>query len=357
MRKLLNMLYVTSPEARLLKDGETIIISVDEQKKLQLPVHTLEGIVCFGYTGASPALMNLCAERGVSLSFHNEYGKFLARIQGPAQGNVLLRKEQYRVADNEQKCLQISKNIIMAKIINSRSVLQRALRDHGSEINTAKVENIIEKLKYALENIKQTDTMNSLRGLEGDCARQYFSVFNEMIVQQKNDFVFNGRTKRPPQDRVNALLSFLYTMLTHEVQSALESVGLDPYVGFMHQDRPGRPSLALDLMEEFRQFFSDRMTLSLINKRQLNKKSFIEKENGTILLDKEAKKVVLEAMHNRKREEITHPFLGEKIQIGLLPYVQALLLARFLRGDTTAYPPFIVKPFGAKLYPPKRTGI
>jgi CRISPR-associated protein Cas1 len=334
---------VTSPDAHLSKDGETVVVMIEDEKKLQVPVHTLEGVVTFGYTGASPALMNLCAERGVGLSFHNEYGKFLSRVQGPVQGNVLLRKEQYRFADNEQKCLSVSKNIIKAKVLNSKNILSRAIRDHGSEINTPKVEDVIEKLKYALKNIDEITCLDSLRGIEGDCARQYFSVFDEMIVQQKNDFEFNGRNKRPPRDRVNALLSFLYTMLAHDVQSALESVGLDPYVGFMHQDRPGRPSLALDLMEELRPIFSDRIALSLINKRQLDKNSFVEKENGTILLDKDSKKVLLEAIHNRKKEEITHPFLGEKIQTGLIPYAQALLMARFLRGDIEAYPPFILK--------------
>jgi CRISPR-associated protein Cas1 len=338
MKKMLNVLYVTSPDARLSKEGETIVVSIGDEKKLQVPIHTLEGVVTFGYIGASPAIMNLCAERGVGLSFHNEYGKFLARVQGPVQGNVLLRKAQYRFADDSKKCLDISKNIVTAKILNSKNILARAERDHGS-----KVADTIEKLKYALKGMDGIDNLDSLRGLEGDCARQYFSVFNEMIVQQKEDFEFNGRNKRPPTDRMNALLSFLYTMLAHDVRSALESVGLDPYVGFMHQDRPGRASLALDIMEEFRQFFSDRIALSMINKKQLNKNDFVEKENGTILLNKDSKKILLEAIHNRKKEEITHPFLNEKIQVGLLPYAQALLMARFLRGDLDAYPPFIVR--------------
>lgn len=343
MRKLLNVLYVTSPDARLSKDGETIVITVNDEKKLQVPVHTLEGVVCFGYVGASPALMHLCAERGVAISFHNEYGKFLARVQGPVQGNVLLRKAQYRYSDDSQKCLSVSKNIIMAKVLNSRNILSRVVRDHGSEINVIKVQSVLEKLKYSLKNIDETGSLESLRGIEGDCARQYFSVFGEMIVQQKNDFEFNGRNKRPPRDRMNALLSFLYTMLAHDIQSALESVGLDPYVGFMHQDRPGRASLALDLMEELRPILSDRMALTLINKRQLDKKSFVEKENGAILLNKDSKRTLLEAIHSRKKEEITHPFLNEKIQVGLIPYTQALLMARFLRGDIDAYPPFILK--------------
>lgn len=343
MRKLLNILYVTSPNSYLAKDGENVVIIVDDIKKLQLPIHTLEGIVCLGYCGASPALMNLCAERGVGLSFHNEYGKFLARIQGPVQGNVLLRKKQYKSSEDESFCLKISKNIVIAKVLNCRNILSRTVRDHEREVDVAALESVIKKFKQAALYIEEVDNLDSLRGIEGDCAKNYFSVFDEMIVQQKSDFYFSGRNKRPPEDNVNALLSFLYTMLAHDIKSALESVGLDPYIGFMHQIRPGRPSLALDIMEEFRAFFADRIALSLINKRQITKKSFTEKENGTVLLNKDSRKIVLEAIHARRKDEITHPFLKEKISVGLLPYAQALLLARYLRGDLDSYPPFIIR--------------
>lgn len=344
MRKLLNVLYVTSPEAYLTKDGENVVISIEGEKKLQLPVHTLEGIICFGYSGASPALMHFCAERGVGLAFHDAHGRFMARIQGPVTGNVLLRKRQYQAAEDAALCLETARNIISAKILNSRTVLLRAMREHSDEKTAVPALNVAgDKLKRALFDIQNSMDLDSLRGLEGDCARQYFGVFNHLILHQKNDFVFNGRNKRPPTDAMNALLSFLYTMLAHDVQSALESVGLDPYVGFMHQMRPGRPALALDIMEELRAFLADRVALSLVNKKQLSKKSFVIKENGTVLLDKDVKRKVLEAWFNRKKDTLTHPFLQKKLEVGLIPYVQAMLMARWLRGDLDMYPPFIQK--------------
>lgn len=343
MRKLLNILYVTTPDAYLAKDGENVVISVGGEKKMQLPIHTLEGIVCFGYCGASPALMHFCAQSGVGLAFHDPHGKFMARVQGPVQGNVLLRKCQYTTANDDLSALTIARNIISAKVVNSRAVLQRAAREHANHEIAQELKNVADKLKRALFDIQKTMDLASLRGVEGDCAKMYFSVFNHMILQQKETFVFAGRNKRPPTDRVNALLSFLYTMLAHDVQSALESVGLDPYVGFLHQLRPGRPALALDIMEEFRATLADRVALSLINKRQLGANSFVVKENGTVLLDKDQKRTVLEAWFNRKKDVVEHPFLKEKVEVGLLPYVQALLLARYLRGDLDAYPPFIQK--------------
>jgi CRISPR-associated protein Cas1 len=341
MRKLLNTLFITSPDSYLTKEGENVVITVDGEKKLQLPIHTLEGIICFGYAGASPSLMHMCATKGVGLAFHNEYGKFLARISGPVQGNVLLRKKQYKAADDIAYQLSVAKNCITGKILNSRNILQRAIRDHKNEVNCEELETTINRLQMSLNNIEDANNIDSLRGIEGEASKWYFGVLDELILHQKDDFYMDSRNKRPPRDNFNALLSFLYTMLAHDVQSALEAVGLDPYVGFMHQDRPGRASLALDLMEELRPCLADRLAISLINRKQITARDFIVKENEAVLMDKDTRKIVLENMHNRKKEEIVHPFLNEKIPVGLIPYSQALLLARFLRGDIDAYPPFV----------------
>lgn len=343
MRKLLNTLFVTSPNSYLTKDGENVIIQIDNEEKMRLPIHTLEGIVCFGYAGASPALMSLCAKRGVGLSFHNEFGKFLARVSGEVQGNVLLRKKQYKVSEDETFAIKIAKNCIQAKVLNCRNVIQRALRDHPEIVNVTSLEDTSVRLLNSIKQMQKTDDIDSLRGIEGDAARHYFSIFDELILKQKESFYMESRNKRPPKDFINALLSFLYTLLAHDVQSALESVGLDPYVGFLHKDRPGRASLALDLMEELRPIFADRMVLSLVNRQQVKKNGFTIKENGAVLMDDDTRKEVLQSWHKRKQEEIIHPFLKEKIKIGLIPYVQAMLLARHLRGDLDGYPAFIWK--------------
>jgi len=343
MRKLLNTLFVTSPNSYLTKDGENVIIQIDNEEKMRLPIHTLEGIVCFGYAGASPALMSLCAKRGVGLSFHNEYGKFLARVSGEVQGNVLLRKKQYKVSEDETFAIKIVKNCIQAKVLNCRNVIQRALRDHQEIVNITSLEDTSVRLLNSIKQMQKTDDIDSLRGIEGDAARHYFSIFDELILKQKEDFYMESRNKRPPKDFINALLSFLYTLLAHDVQSALETVGLDPYVGFLHKDRQGRASLALDLMEELRPIFADRMVLSLVNRQQVKKNGFTIKENGAVLMDDDTRKEVLQSWHKRKQEEIIHPFLKEKIKIGLIPYVQAMLLARHLRGDLDGYPAFIWK--------------
>ena len=343
MRKLLNTLFVTSPASYLTKDGENVIIQIDNEEKMRLPIHTLEGIVCFGYAGASPALMSLCAKRGVGLSFHNEYGKFLARVSGEVQGNVLLRKKQYKVSEDETIAIKIARNCIQAKVLNCRNVIQRALRDHSETVDITSLEDTSCRLLNSIKQMQKTDNIDSLRGIEGDAARHYFSIFDELILKQKEDFYMESRNKRPPKDFLNALLSFLYTMLAHDVQSALETVGLDPYVGFLHKDRPGRASLALDLMEELRPVLADRMVLSLVNRQQIKKNGFTVKENGAVLMDDDTRKEVLQSWHKRKQEEIIHPFLKEKIKIGLIPYVQAMLLARYLRGDLDGYPAFIWK--------------
>lgn len=343
MRKLLNVLYVTSPDAYLGKEGETVLVLVGEEVKLRIPVHNLEGIVCFGYTGASPALMHLCAERGVALSFLTEYGKFLARVSGPVSGNVLLRRRQYRVADCPEESLPVAKCFILGKLFNSRCVLQRFLRDHEGREGADVVAEGVKALTLEIQKADGCGDLELLRGVEGQGAREYYGVFDHLILESRETFTFTGRSRRPPRDPVNALLSFLYTMLAHDCTAALETVGLDPQVGFLHRERPGRPSLALDLMEELRPYLVDRLALSLINNRQLGKEGFTVKESGGVIMTDEVRKEVITAWQKRKQEEITHPFLEEKIAAGLIPYAQALLLARHLRGDLEAYPPFLMK--------------
>lgn len=343
MKKLLNVLYITTLESFLSLDGENVVILVNGSEKFRIPIHNIESIVCFGYLGASPALMGFCAEKGVGLCFLSPYGKFLARVSGGVHGNVLLRKKQFSVSENETDCVAIAINCITGKLINSRVVVERAIRDHGERVDVTALEAASSYIKNSILRLQRSKNLAEIRGIEGDCAKIYFGVFNELILQQKSDFFMEDRSKRPPRDNLNAMLSFLYTLLAHDIQSALETVGLDPYVGFLHRDRPGRPSLALDMMEEFRAFFVDRLVISLINRKQITAKGFTIKESGGVLMDSDAKKEVLTSWQKRKQETITHPFLNEKISIGLLPYVQALLLARYLRGDLDAYPPFLWK--------------
>jgi CRISPR-associated protein Cas1 len=343
MKKLLNTLYVTTQGAYLSKDGETISVSIEKEVKLRLPVHTIGGIVCFGNVMMSPFLMGFCAQNNVGVSFLTEYGRFLARIQGPVSGNVLLRREQYRKADSEAFSSGIAQAVLVGKISNCRTVVQRSVRDHGDKINLDETGFVIKKLTNYIGQLNSELSLDAVRGMEGDAARNYFSVFNQLITAQKDDFIFHDRNRRPPLDNVNCLLSFVYTLLAHDVRSALECVGLDPAVGFLHRDRPGRPGLALDMMEEFRPFIADRLVLSLINLKQVQAKGFSRMENGAVLMNDETRKTVLVAYQERKREEIVHPFIDEKIQIGLLFHVQAMLLARHLRGDLDGYPPFIWK--------------
>lgn len=343
MKKLLNVLYVTNPDSYLNKDGENVVVSVNGEETLRVPIHNLESIVCFNYQGASPALMGLCAENNVGLSFLSANGYFLARVQGKVQGNVLLRKKQYRISDSMEKSLEVAQNCILGKVINSRSVIERVCRDYRDEMDYESLKKVSDYLKNKASILNQCSTLDELMGEEGDAARMYFSVFDQMILYQKEDFYFKERSRRPPRDNMNALLSFLYTLLAHDMQSALESVGLDPYVGFLHRDRPGRASLALDLIEELRPYLADRLALSLINRKQINGKGFLGKVNTGVTMSNDTRKEVVTAWQKRKQEEINHPFLNEKIKIGLLPYVQALLLARYIRGDLDAYPPFIIR--------------
>ncbi|GAB7387102.1 type I-C CRISPR-associated endonuclease Cas1c [Bacillaceae bacterium] len=343
MRKLLNVLYVTTPDAFLAKDGENLVVKVQEKEIFRTPIHYLEGIVTFGYMGASPALLGMCAERGVSVTFLTEHGKFLASVSGPVKGNVLLRRKQYRVADSETESAKLASRFIIGKFSNCRTVLRRFMSDHGSKLDIKEIDPISMELARNIIRVSKASSLEEIRGIEGQMARSYFSVFDYMILSQKEDFFLHERSRRPPMDNMNALLSFLYTLLVNETKSALETVGLDPYVGFLHRDRPGRPGLALDLMEEFRPYLVDRLAISLVNRRQITGNDFIVKESGGVIMKDSARKIVLEAWQKRKREEITHPFLEEKIEVGLLPYAQALLLARYLRGDLDDYPPFIWK--------------
>jgi CRISPR-associated protein Cas1 len=343
MKKHLNTLFVTTQGAYLAKEGESVIVRVEKETRLRIPVHTLGGIVCFGNVGCSPFLMGFCAERDVAISFLSEYGRFLARVQGPVSGNVLLRREQYRKADDMTFSAQMARSVLTGKLANCRTVLQRALRDHSDKMDADQVSYASRQISGSLRRLQEDVPLNSLRGIEGDAAHVYFNVFDHLITSQKQDFFFQDRNRRPPLDNVNCLLSFLYTLVMHDVRSALESVGLDPAVGFLHRDRPGRPGLALDLMEEFRPFIADRLTLSLINLSQVQKKGFKKSESGAILMDDETKKTVLVAYQKRKQDEIMHPFIEEKVTIGLLFHTQALLLARYLRSDLDGYPPFIWK--------------
>jgi CRISPR-associated protein Cas1 len=343
MKKHLNTLFVTTQGTYLSKEGETVVVKVEGEIRLRVPIHTLGGIVCFGNVSCSPYLMGFCAENNVGLSFLTEKGRFLARIHGPVSGNVLLRREQYRRADDLNFSAGVAKFILAGKITNCRTVLQRALRDHAGKMEEQEVRQAVMRLNKMLESLDQEQDLDVVRGIEGDSAHIYFNVFDHLIVAQKEAFRFEERNRRPPLDNVNCLLSFIYTLLMHDVRSALEGVGLDPAVGFLHRDRPGRPGLALDLMEEFRPSIADRLVLSLINLQQVQDKGFKKMDSGAVLMDDNARKKVLVAYQERKQEEITHPFLDEKVTIGILFHIQALLMARYLRGDLDGYPPFIWK--------------
>lgn len=339
MRKLLNTLYVTTPESYLSKDGLNVVISVNQQEVFRIPVLNIEHIITFGYVGASPGLMKLCADNGVSLTFLSPNGRFIGRFQGPVTGNVLLRTRQYRLASDPNYTLSLARIFIAAKINNYRQILLRQLRDYG---NDSGIEEVEKKLKNCKRLALKSTSSEELRGHEGDAASAYFSVFNHLLRSTDPTFQFNGRNRRPPRDAVNCMLSFIYTLIANECTAALESVGLDPYIGLFHTMRPGRPSLALDIMEEMRAYLGDRLVLSLINRRQINGRDFIFQGDAVTTTD-EGRKTILQAWQQRKKEIITHPFLNEKIQIGLLPYVQSQLLARTIRDSIEIYPPFLIK--------------
>lgn len=343
MKKLLNTLYIASPEKYLSLDGETVVVKEDGQGDIHVPLLNLEAIVSFGWRGASPALMKACADRHIGLVFLSVSGRFLGRVVGGNYGNVLLRKKQYALSEMEGESVKIARNCILGKVYNSRWVLERAVRDHELRVDAPRIKGVSATLRQSLPFIASAESLDTLRGYEGEAASRYFSVFDELILQQEEDFQFRGRNRRPPLDNTNALLSFAYTLLTQMTAGALEAVGLDPYVGFFHQDRPGRTSLALDMIEELRPVMVDRFVLSLINKKMVSGQGFRKKENGAVIMDDETRNRVLGEWQNKKQEIITHPYLQEKVQWGMVPYVQALLLARYLRGDLDAYPPFFWK--------------
>lgn len=340
MKKLLNVLYVTTPESYLSKDGQNVVVSVEKEERFRIPVVNIEGIVSFGYLGASPGLMKLCADNGVSLAFLSPNGRFIGRMQGPTRGNVLLRKEQYRIADDDERSLHFARLFIAGKIQNYRSTLQRFIRDNGEN---AGVDAAVNSMEHSKKWALTATSASQLVGVEGDAANTYFSVFPELILHQKEDFAFHGRNRHPPKDKVNAMLSFVYTLLANETAAALETVGLDPYVGFLHTLRPGRTSLALDLMEEMRAYLGDRLVLSLINRKQMTAKDFVVQGSEGIVMSDEGRKTLLSAWQKRKKEMIVHPYLEEKLELGLLPYIQAMLLAKAIRNDIDDYPVFTIR--------------
>ena len=343
MKRLLNTLFVTTQGTYLARDGETVLVRNDAETKAQYPIHVLSSIVCFGQVSCSPPLMGLCGERGVTLAFFSEHGRFFGRVEGPISGNVLLRRAQYRRADDEAASAEIARAVVTAKIANCRVALLRAARERPDESESDALRAASHALATHLEALREPVPLERVRGIEGDAAHVYFSAFDHMILAQREAFAFRGRSRRPPLDPINALLSFYYALLTNDMVSALSGVGLDPAVGFLHRDRPGRPGLALDLMEELRPFIADRLALTLVNRQQVRAKGFRKTESGAVMMDDDTRKEVLVAYQKRKQEEIEHPFLGEKIAVGLIPHVQAMLLARHLRGELDGYPPFLWK--------------
>ncbi|GIP19640.1 CRISPR-associated endonuclease Cas1 [Paenibacillus montaniterrae] len=343
MKKLLNTLYVTQPDMYLSLDGENIVLRKEEKNVGRVPLHNIEAIVTFGYTGASPALMGYCADRNIALSFFTSSGRFQARVIGESKGNVVLRKEQYRISDSETRSAKIARNFIVGKLYNHKWMLERMTREHGLRIDAERFKAASIELSSYIREVRHCEDLEQLRGLEGQAAAIYFGLFNDMILQQEQDFVFHGRSRRPPLDNVNAMLSLAYSLLSRDMAAALEGIGLDAYVGFLHRDRPGRISLALDMIEELRGIYADRFVLSLINKRVITKDDFWVKENGAVLLKEEPRRTFLNAWQAKKAEKITHPYLGEKIAWGLVPHAQAQLLARHLRNDLDEYAPFLWK--------------
>ena len=340
MRILLNTLYVTTPDAYLSKDGLNVVVSVRQNEMFRIPVHNIEQIVTFGFMGASPGLMRLCADNGVSLTFLSPQGRYISRSQGPTKGNVLLRKAQYRCSDDADYSLHLCKLFIGGKMQNYRNILRRFIRDNGPD--TA-VECAAQELSHCKDKVFNSGSIDSVRGLEGDAANSYFGVFQHLLLNRNDDFKFNGRSRRPPRDAVNAMLSFVYTLICNDMTAALETVGLDPYVGFMHTLRPGRASLALDMMEELRAYLGDRLVLSLINRKQISVKDFVCQGDEGVVMTDSGHKTILTAWQSRKKEQITHPYLNERVSIGLIPHIQSMLLARFIRKELDDYPVFLIK--------------
>lgn len=343
MKKLLNTLYIMSTNRYLSLDGENVVVLEKETEVSRVPLHNLEAIVTCGYTGASPALMAACAKRDINLTFLSGSGRFLARVSGELRGNILLRKEQYKIAMDQDRSLTVARNCILGKVYNAKWILERACRDYPLRLDIDKLKRKSQYLSETLAKIRVCTDAAQLLGLEGEAASNYFSVFDDLILQQKDTFSFQKRSRRPPMDYVNAMLSFAYTLLTGMCAGSLETVGLDPYAGFFHTDRPGRMSLALDMTEELRSVMADRFVLTMINKKIIDAGGFIQKENGAVFMNDEARKLFLTHWQLKKQEIIRHPFLNEKIEWGMVPYVQAMLLARYIRGDLDEYPPFFWK--------------
>jgi len=343
MRKLLNSLYITTPQSYLSLEGENIVVLLEDNEKFRMPFVNIENIVCFGYMGVSPALMGKCVENNISLSFLKPNGKFMARVVGKTKGNVLLRKQQYRLNESKDFCLEFSKNIIAAKIFNTRATLQRSIRENKNKVDTTHMEEVSGILRKNIDELYKFKDLDQVRGIEGISARKYFEVFSDMIREQKQDFSMTMRSKRPPLDFLNALLSYLYTILSLEINSALETVGLDPYVGFLHTLRPGRASLALDMVEELRAYMVDRQVVSMINLRSIQVKDFHQKEGGGVIMTEEGRKKILKNWQEKKKRIIRHPFINEKVEVGLIPYIQAQLLSQYIRGDLKEYKPFLIR--------------
>ena len=346
MKRHLNTLYVTSQGAYLSKDGANVVVSLDRVEKARVPVHTIGGIVGFGLVSLSPPLMGYCAQEGVSVSHLDERGRFLARVEGPVSGNVLLRRTQYRRSDDPLACAALVRSLVIGKALNQRAVIRRSLRDHGDGMEAdarARLAAAEMRLTDVARRAERPADVDALRGLEGEAGAIYFGVFDDLLRGDRETFRFAQRSRRPPLDPANALLSFIYAVLAHDCRSALETTGLDPQAGFLHRDRPGRSSLALDLMEEFRPSIADRLVLTLVNRRQVAAGGFRRLENGAVAMDDDTRRAVLTAWNERKREELRHPFLDETTTVGLLWLVQAQLLARHLRGDLDAYPPYLWK--------------
>ncbi|MEE8738946.1 MAG: type I-C CRISPR-associated endonuclease Cas1c [Bifidobacterium sp.] len=343
MKKLLNTLFVLTEDTYLALEDDNVVVHQGDKKLASVPLRSIEQIVCFTYKGASPALMGKCSEFGVGLSFFSPQGRYYCSVLGEKNRNVLLRREQFRIADAELRSLPIAESFIAGKIFNCRWVLERTKRDHAMRVNARRISEQCQILRDAMKSLNLCTSIDGLRGVEGNAAKDYFFAFDDLILRDKESFYFETRSRRPPLDRMNALLSFVYSLLTSDCVAALQGVGLDPYVGFMHVDRPGRPSLALDLMEEFRPVIADRFALSLVNTGMIKSANFEERENGGVFLNEKGRKIVLSAWQTHKTQTITHPFLNEKISWGLVPFAQALLLTRAIRGDLDAYPPFMWK--------------
>lgn len=343
MKRLLNVIYISQPDIYLSLKGENVNLLKEGESLARIPLHNLEGICTFGRQGVSPALMAACMKKNISITFFSVSGRLRGRVLGMTNGNVTLRKKQYRISDNENKSAEIAKHMVIGKIFNNEYILKRTVRDHALRVNVSAIENVVNQLRNARVNALKCNDLEELRGVEGNAASAYFSIFDECVLQQKPEFTFRARVRRPPTDRVNALLSFAYSLLASEVAAALEGVGLDAYVGFLHRDRPGRVSLALDIMEELRPIIADRFVLKVINRKQIQADDFLIKENNAVLLKEESRRKFLTLWQEAKEEVVTHPYLKEKIKWGLVPHAQALLLARFLRGDIDGYPPFLIR--------------